>query len=389
MDNLTHSLVGVLLGEVGSRQANLPRKAAVWTSVIASNLPDLDVVCNLVHDEGNLFYLLHHRGWTHSLLAVIPLGVFSSFFGNKIGNNHKKLSGKLILLGVLAAFLHIAADYCNNYGVHPFSPFLNRWFYGDFLFIAEPFILFILIPYVFFRTQSQIYKILLILFEIILAGALFLISPKIIALMICCLGGLSFFIHYKKTKSLPSVLGIGCVLIVFKFASVYARNKVVESFNQTKDRIKIDQIVTSPAPGNPFCWAVIAQGVDQDKNYIARTGIVSLAPTLISEKICDSYAKLSHPWTQPVSYNKLNFWKTEFKKPLAELNEGKKYCLFENFLKFSRIPIWNRTEMGWEVEDLRYAGKTNGGFTYREIKRDSKCFQVGAPWEPPTAILRP
>jgi len=34
--------------------------------------------------------------------------------------------------------LHIAFDAFNNYGVHPFAPFEDRWFYGDAVFIIDP-----------------------------------------------------------------------------------------------------------------------------------------------------------------------------------------------------------------------------------------------------------
>ena len=38
----------------------------------------------------------------------------------------------------ITPLLHIGMDFTNNYGVHPFWPLFDRWFYGDAVFIAEP-----------------------------------------------------------------------------------------------------------------------------------------------------------------------------------------------------------------------------------------------------------
>ena len=48
----------------------------------------------------------------------------------------------LILLPVLLSYVgvlsHVALDLLNNYGVRLFMPFSNRWFYGDAVFIIDP-----------------------------------------------------------------------------------------------------------------------------------------------------------------------------------------------------------------------------------------------------------
>ncbi|WP_370466973.1 metal-dependent hydrolase, partial [Salmonella enterica] len=45
---------------------------------------------------------------------------------------------QLAAIACLATLLHIALDFTNSYGVHPFWPFDNRWYYGDAVFIVEP-----------------------------------------------------------------------------------------------------------------------------------------------------------------------------------------------------------------------------------------------------------
>ncbi len=62
MDNLTHTLTGVLLARAGLRRLT-PR--ATWISVVAANIPDIDI---LVGPSG-INYLNYHRHLTHSLFS--------------------------------------------------------------------------------------------------------------------------------------------------------------------------------------------------------------------------------------------------------------------------------------------------------------------------------
>ncbi len=60
--------------------------------------------------------------------------------------------------------LHIAMDFTNNYGVHPFWPVDNRWFYGDSVFIIEPLFWAACAPLAFiFKTHVARFAVLLLL----------------------------------------------------------------------------------------------------------------------------------------------------------------------------------------------------------------------------------
>src|SRR5262249_8885402 len=54
----------------------------------------------------------------------------------------KRLNFRDWVLATATAFfgvlLHIFADSWNSYGVHPFFPLDNSWYYGDYIFIVEP-----------------------------------------------------------------------------------------------------------------------------------------------------------------------------------------------------------------------------------------------------------
>src|SRR5437879_1609176 len=80
MDNLTHSVVGLAVGELIHRSLpqepdldahRMRRNLLLFSCWAASNFPDLDLVlANLL--PAPLGYLLHHRGHTHTLLYAIP-----------------------------------------------------------------------------------------------------------------------------------------------------------------------------------------------------------------------------------------------------------------------------------------------------------------------------
>lgn len=69
MDNLTHSLAGAMLGQMG-----LKRKTglAMPTLVIAANLPDIDAVAVLL---GGHHHLALRRGITHGPIAMLVLPI--------------------------------------------------------------------------------------------------------------------------------------------------------------------------------------------------------------------------------------------------------------------------------------------------------------------------
>lgn len=142
MDNLTHSLVGLALAKSGLERLS-PYATAVC--VLAANAPDADVVTGF---WGRWFALEHHRGITHSIVGVIAIGfllplifylVDKAVAKRKEREPRVKLKG-LLIAGLIATISHPILDWTNNYGVRPFLPFNEQWFYGDLVSIIDPFL---------------------------------------------------------------------------------------------------------------------------------------------------------------------------------------------------------------------------------------------------------
>ncbi len=135
MDNVTHTLIGITLGHVCTLRRSRYRRLEIWTAMVASNLPDLDILLPQALSDGKLGYLLQHRGYSHALIFAIPLGLLAGLLIAKAAKLELRAWPQLLGVGASAAVLHLVADSWNEYGIHPFFPWGNRWFYGDFIFI--------------------------------------------------------------------------------------------------------------------------------------------------------------------------------------------------------------------------------------------------------------
>lgn len=147
MDNLTHSLVGALIG-----QAGLKRKSglAMPALIVGANLPDVDAAC-FFWLEGTE-HLGFRRGITHGPIAwvLLPLALAALLWGfdrwqTRRGTRPEKRRpvhfGWLYALALIACLSHPALDWLNVYGIRLLEPFSSRWFYGDILFIIDVWLL--------------------------------------------------------------------------------------------------------------------------------------------------------------------------------------------------------------------------------------------------------
>lgn len=141
MDNLTHSLVGAVLGQMGLKKKT---GLAMPTLIIAANLPDIDATCAIYGIES----LSMRRGITHGPIALILLPIllwalmigfdrWQERRGRRPAERLPVHKGWLLALACIGCFSHPALDWLNNYGIRLLEPFSHRWFYGDSIFIID------------------------------------------------------------------------------------------------------------------------------------------------------------------------------------------------------------------------------------------------------------
>lgn len=143
MDNLTHSLVGALLGQAGLKKKT---GLAMPALIIGANLPDVDAAC-FFWLEGQE-HLGFRRGITHGppAMVLLPLILAGLLWGYDRwqAKRGKRPEGRLPVhfgwlyaLSLLGCLTHPALDWLNVYGVRFLEPFSSQWFYGDTLFIID------------------------------------------------------------------------------------------------------------------------------------------------------------------------------------------------------------------------------------------------------------
>ena len=143
MDNLTHSLVGLTAAKTGLERLS---PGATFLCVLAANSPDADVIVGIFGDRWDL--LQHHRGITHSFVGTASLALLAPviFYGvdrlwARLRRQEPRTNFRgLLISSCIVTATHPLLDWTNSYGIRFLLPWNSRWFYGDLVFIVDPFI---------------------------------------------------------------------------------------------------------------------------------------------------------------------------------------------------------------------------------------------------------
>jgi inner membrane protein len=126
MDNLTHSLTGLMLSRAGLNRF-YPRATLVL--IVSANIPDIDFVAIA---RGPLYYFEQHRGITHSIAALPVMALLSALVACAIGRTMRgwTVAWGLAIIGVAS---HLLLDWTNDYGIRVLWPFSAQWFHLDLI----------------------------------------------------------------------------------------------------------------------------------------------------------------------------------------------------------------------------------------------------------------
>jgi inner membrane protein len=145
MDNLCHALAGAACAEAGLK------RLTPWATgglVISANIPDIDFMALL----GDTPFVFYRRGWSHGILALILLPLLLTisiraadrFWAARTGREPRVRFRPMLALTFLGVLSHLFLDYLNAYGIRLLTPLSDRWFYGDALFVVDPWLWLIL-----------------------------------------------------------------------------------------------------------------------------------------------------------------------------------------------------------------------------------------------------
>lgn len=148
MDPFTHTMAGAVLARAGlDRRGTLP--LAATTLVLAANAPDIDI---LAMYAGSYAGLAFRRGWTHGPIALVllPLALAGVMLAWDRWIRRRGTRGTrgasltpldpraTLLIASIGVLSHPALDWLNTYGIRLLMPFSGKWFYGDAVFIIDP-----------------------------------------------------------------------------------------------------------------------------------------------------------------------------------------------------------------------------------------------------------
>ncbi|MHB1222687.1 MAG: metal-dependent hydrolase [Gemmatimonadaceae bacterium] len=407
MDNVTHALAGCLIAATAvalvERRSGEPaapgfRSTAAILGLVTAELPDADLVYSgSVLGMGKLGYLLHHRGHTHTLLfavlaAVLAWGVVLILRrGARAPAERRTLPG-VALAGTLS---HIALDYTNSYGVHPFWPVANSWYYGDALFIIEPWLWIAALPpliLVYRRLAARVAFGVALLAILGAAWNVDMVGRDVrLALTLATVAWGAVVLRARPSRRVAYGLAAWAVVELSFFAGSHAARKVVRS---AVGPATLRDVALTPAIGDPGCFRALVVEVD-GAAYRVTEAAVAPFPALRPVARCAGAAvdvgqdgqggggggDGTRPSARPATA--LVRWGGEWSAPRAELvTLARTNCEVAAALRFVRVPVWRRiADGGVRLSDLRFG---DGGFaSITTASRPVRCPGPVPDWTPP------
>jgi inner membrane protein len=297
-------------------RSGLARRTALGATalVVGANLPDIDALAYFAGPAADLEW---RRGWTHGVLALVLLPLILTVAlllvhwatrpRRRWSSSPPMSAGKLLLLSCIAVLSHPILDTLNTYGVRWLMPFSGEWFYGDTLFIIDPWVW--------------------------------------LALSI---GVLSSVRRHKKKRPSPGTPAwqalclVALYIAAMSISAWQARRTVLEEitagFGEPTERAMV-----GPVPFNPFVREFV---VEQGEHY--RVGTLHFFP----RPAVDLNAVVSYPRGQPSD---------------PAVASAARSPLGRRFLAWARFPTFEVEQiaegrMVVHVMDLRYARAPTDGF---------------------------
>ncbi|WP_188207314.1 metal-dependent hydrolase [Alkalibacillus aidingensis] len=143
MDTATHITMGFAVGGLATLDPAVQQDpslahAVLIGAVIGSHAPDFDTLFKF---KDNATYIRHHRGSSHSPLAVLIWSVLVSlaiyFFYPEVAFLN------LWLWILFSVIFHVFVDIFNAYGTQALKPFTNKWIALGWISTFDPYIFFL------------------------------------------------------------------------------------------------------------------------------------------------------------------------------------------------------------------------------------------------------
>lgn len=131
VDSITQAVLGATIAEAGFRKRL--GGGAVAFGAVCGALPDLDMTLRFI-DEWAV--LVHHRGFSHSLLLLSLVAPLAGWLGYRVTG---RSLGGWIHLALWALLTHPLLDVCTTYGTQLLWPVTTKRFAIDAVAVIDPF----------------------------------------------------------------------------------------------------------------------------------------------------------------------------------------------------------------------------------------------------------
>ena len=274
MDPLAHTLVGASLAE--TRLKRLTHLASP-TLILGANAPDVDAVTMFISRDAALGF---RRGWTHGILSLVLLPLilaalillFDRVLARARGREVRARPAPVILLAYLGVLTHPFLDWLNTYGIRLLMPFDDRWFYGDALFVIDPWVWLLAGTSVALaHSTTAVSKTAWLVLAVALTALVTGVAGIPVAARIVWLVGAAAVVAVRgwggAQRQVPRV-AVGCLTCATIYiglmvaGSRQAASQVVEWLSERDDTPV--EVMAGPGPVNPFVRDVV---VADDQHY--------------------------------------------------------------------------------------------------------------------------
>jgi inner membrane protein len=138
LDNITHTLAGALIGQMGLKRQS---RYAMAACLLGANAPDIDVFAPLVIPVDGISF---HRGPIHSIFAwpILAAGIVAILWlldrlRTPPPGTIPFRAGPLFAVAFLAVLTHPFLDWLTTYAIALFAPVSERWYSGNAIFIID------------------------------------------------------------------------------------------------------------------------------------------------------------------------------------------------------------------------------------------------------------
>ena len=277
VDPIAHSLTGGALAAAGLKRVTPLATAAL---LIGANAPDIDA---LTYFGGDYASLAHRRGWTHGVLALVvwPFVVAGALLAfDRVRRRYRPgltpaRAGPLLAVSTIAVLTHPTLDWLNNYGMRWLMPFDGRWFYGDALFIIDPWVWLALGGVLFLaHSERAAAKAAWALFALAASILVFVTDDVPVVSRVVWAVGVALFAGARlagvTARSRPATIEraaasalalVASYMILCVLANIPARAEVRAILAST-GVADVGDVMIGPVPANPFGGYVVAETPD-------------------------------------------------------------------------------------------------------------------------------